>query len=116
MEKSKIVAAQLNWDNFSASSGWVSRFKDRHVLVFKKLAGESAEVSVEYLKVCHPYWRVMNHAMYTMQMRRGYPSTCFLIEPSHIKENLAMAENISRTDSLCYYVLIVMDVINKCRS
>jgi hypothetical protein len=46
-EKAKITAAQLNIDNFSASNGWVSRFKDWHGLVFKKLAGESAEVSVE---------------------------------------------------------------------
>jgi hypothetical protein len=46
-EKAKIIAAQLNIDNFNASNGWVSRFKDRHGLVFKKLAGESAEVSVE---------------------------------------------------------------------
>ena len=46
-EKVKIIATQLNIDNFSASNGWVSRFKDRHGLVFKKLAGESAEVSVE---------------------------------------------------------------------
>jgi hypothetical protein len=40
----KIIAAQLNIDNFSASNGWVSRFKDQHGLVFKKLVGESAEV------------------------------------------------------------------------
>jgi hypothetical protein len=46
-EKAKIIAAQLNIDNFSASNGWVSTFKDRHGLVFKKLEGESAEVSVE---------------------------------------------------------------------
>ena len=46
-EKAKIIAAQLNIDNFSVSNGWMSRFKDRHGLVFKKLAGESAEVSVE---------------------------------------------------------------------
>jgi hypothetical protein len=46
-EKAKIIAAQLNIDNFSASSGWVSRFNDQHGLVFKKLAGESAKVSVE---------------------------------------------------------------------
>jgi hypothetical protein len=44
----KIIAAQLNIDNFSVSNGWVSRFKDRYGLVFKKLAGESAEVSAEY--------------------------------------------------------------------
>jgi hypothetical protein len=43
----KIIAAQLNIHNFSASSGWVSRFKDRHGPVFKKLVGESAEVSGE---------------------------------------------------------------------
>jgi hypothetical protein len=52
----------------------------------------------------------MNHVMYTMQMRWGFSSTCFLMEPWHIKENLAMAENIPKTDSLCYYVLIVMEV------
>jgi hypothetical protein len=46
-DKAKIIAAQLNIDDFSASSGWVSRFKDRHGLIFKKLVGESAEVSVE---------------------------------------------------------------------
>ena len=37
-EKGKIIAAQLNTDNFSVSNGWVSRFRDRHGLVFKKLA------------------------------------------------------------------------------
>jgi hypothetical protein len=46
-EKAKIIAAQLNIHYFSASSAWISRFKDRHGLVFKKLAGESAEVSVK---------------------------------------------------------------------
>jgi hypothetical protein len=46
-EKAKTIAAQLNIDNFSASNGWVSRFKDRHGLVFKKLTGKSAEVSGE---------------------------------------------------------------------
>jgi hypothetical protein len=46
-EKVKIIATQLNIDNFSVSNGWVSRFKDQHGLVFKKLAGESAEVSIE---------------------------------------------------------------------
>jgi hypothetical protein len=46
-EKAKIIATPLNIDNFSASNGWVSIFKDWRGLVFKKLAGESAEVSVE---------------------------------------------------------------------
>jgi len=37
-EKVEIIATQLNIDNFSASNGWVSRFKDWHGLVFKKMA------------------------------------------------------------------------------
>jgi hypothetical protein len=46
-EKVKIIAAKLNIDCFSASSGWLSQFKERLGLVFKKLAGESADVSVK---------------------------------------------------------------------
>jgi hypothetical protein len=46
-ERAKIIAAKLNIDCFSASSGSLSRFKERHGLVFKKLAGESSDVSVK---------------------------------------------------------------------
>jgi hypothetical protein len=42
--KAKMIAAQLNIENFTASKGWIARFKDRHGLVYKKLAGESAAV------------------------------------------------------------------------
>jgi hypothetical protein len=66
-------------------------------------------------KFCHLYWKVMNHAMYTTQTRRGYSSMCFLIELWCIKEKLAMEENILKTDSLCYCVLVVMEVTNKCQ-
>jgi len=66
-------------------------------------------------KVGHLYWGVMNHALYTMHMRWSYSSTCFLIEPWCIKENLAVAENIPKTDSLRYYVLVVLEVTNKCQ-
>jgi len=118
-EKAKIIAAQLNIDNFGASNGWVSRFKDRHGLVYKKLVGESAEVSVEstdaWLESLPFLLRGYDPRVYTMQTRQGYSSTCFLIEPWRIKENLAMVENIPKTDSLCHYVLIVMEVPNKCR-
>jgi hypothetical protein len=58
----------------------------------------------------------MNHAMYTTQTRQGYSSTCFLKEPWRIKEKLAMEENIPKTDSMCYCVLIVMEATNKCRT
>jgi hypothetical protein len=45
--KAKMMAAQLNIENFTASNGWIARFKDQHGLVYKKLAGESAAVYSE---------------------------------------------------------------------
>ena len=60
-EKAQIIAAQLNIDNFSASIGWVSRFKDRHGLVFKKLVVESAEVSAESRARAEPDGTRRNH-------------------------------------------------------
>jgi hypothetical protein len=43
-EKSFKIAATMGIEDFSASNGWISCFKQCHCLVFKKLAGESAAV------------------------------------------------------------------------
>jgi hypothetical protein len=43
-EKSLKIAATMGLENFSASNGWTSCFKQRHGLVFKKSAMESAAV------------------------------------------------------------------------
>jgi hypothetical protein len=111
-EKTKIIAAKLNIDCFSASSGRLSSFKHQHGLVFKKLAGESAEVSVKstdaWLESLPSLLEGYDHAMYTTQTRRGYSSTYFLKESWRIMEKLAMEENIPKTDSLCYSVLRVL--------
>jgi hypothetical protein len=32
-----MIAAQLKTENASASNGWITRLKDRHGLVYKKL-------------------------------------------------------------------------------
>jgi hypothetical protein len=45
--KAKMIAAQLNIENFTASNDWITRFKDRQGLVYKKLARESAAVDSE---------------------------------------------------------------------
>jgi transposase len=45
--KAKMIAAQLNIENFTVSNGWLVRFKDRHGLVYKKLARESVAVDSE---------------------------------------------------------------------
>ncbi|KFM68266.1 Major centromere autoantigen B, partial [Stegodyphus mimosarum] len=56
-EKAKQIASDINITDFKASNGWISRFKNRHGLVFKKLACEKAtretdiaEVSADIIK------------------------------------------------------------------
>lgn len=43
-EKALCIAAKLNMDNFTASNGWVDRFKQRHNVVYKAICGESKSV------------------------------------------------------------------------
>jgi hypothetical protein len=43
----EMIAAQLNIENVTASNGWIARFKDRHGLVYKNLAGQRAAVDSE---------------------------------------------------------------------
>jgi hypothetical protein len=46
-EKAKKIAARLNIENFAASNGWITQFKERHGLVYKMLASKSAAVDTE---------------------------------------------------------------------
>jgi hypothetical protein len=46
-EKAKKIADRMQVDYFAASNGWICRFKDRHGVVYKKLAGESAAVNTD---------------------------------------------------------------------
>ena len=113
-EKAKIIAAQFNIDNFSVSNGWVSRFKDRHGLVFKKLAGESAEVSVESTdawleSLPSLLWGYEPCDVYNADKTGLF----FIVLPDRTlayKGDSCHGRNIPKTDSLCYYVLTVMEV------
>lgn len=46
-DKAKSFAVKLGLNSFRASDGWLSNFKKRHNLVFKKICGESASVGQE---------------------------------------------------------------------
>lgn len=46
-EKAKLYAEKMSISNFAASDGWLSKFKKRHNISFKKICGESADVSQE---------------------------------------------------------------------
>jgi hypothetical protein len=50
-EKSLKISATVGIRNFSASNGWMSCFKQRHGLVFKQLARESAAVDKRLLEL-----------------------------------------------------------------
>ena len=39
------IALRHNYNNFSASNGWLARFSTRHQIKFTDLCGKSAEVS-----------------------------------------------------------------------
>ncbi|XP_039287415.1 tigger transposable element-derived protein 4-like [Nilaparvata lugens] len=43
-EKAKSFAESLGIEGFGASEGWLSNFKNRHSITFKKICGESASV------------------------------------------------------------------------
>lgn len=43
-EKAKSFAQTLRIEGFAASEGWLSNFKNRHGITFKKICGESASV------------------------------------------------------------------------
>lgn len=49
-EKAKQIALRLGIEDFAASNGWISRFKDRHGLVYKKISGECAAVNEDVTK------------------------------------------------------------------
>ena len=45
MTKARLFADNLGIKDFEASPGWLTRFKERHGIVFKNVCGESASVS-----------------------------------------------------------------------
>ncbi|XP_063243689.1 tigger transposable element-derived protein 4-like [Bacillus rossius redtenbacheri] len=46
-EKAKVIALRLGIDDFSASNGWIDRFRQRHNVVYKVVCGESKSVDEE---------------------------------------------------------------------
>lgn len=62
-EKAKSFAQSLGIKGFAASEGWLSNFKNRHGITFKKICGESASVDIS---ICSQWIDELN------QLLNGY--------------------------------------------
>ncbi|KAK3931760.1 Tigger transposable element-derived protein 4 [Frankliniella fusca] len=49
--KALQLAGPLGYENFTASDGWLSRFRKRHKVLFRSVAGEAADVDEETVEV-----------------------------------------------------------------
>ena len=49
-EKAQEIAEYLEISEFNVSQGWLTRFKDRHSIVFKTIQGEAGAVDFESLR------------------------------------------------------------------
>lgn len=59
-EKAKSFAQSLGITQFSASEGWLSNFKKRHGITFKKMCGESASVDIS---ICSQWVNKLNQLL-----------------------------------------------------
>ena len=50
-QKATALAREMEIADWEASDGWLHRFKNRHVLAFKTVCGESASVTPEMVKI-----------------------------------------------------------------
>jgi hypothetical protein len=78
-EKSLKIPATMVIENFSASNGWISCFKQCHGLVFKKFGGEGSAVDINtrdlWLKDFQSCWRATKLRTSIMQMNQASFST-----------------------------------------
>jgi hypothetical protein len=117
--KAKMIAVQLNIENFTASNGWIARFKDQHGLVYKMLAGESAAVDSESTEAWLERLPSLLEGYEQRDINADEMGLFYNVLPDRTlvlsKESLVKAGKTVKTDLRFYFVLTVMEVTNKCR-
>ncbi|GFX49369.1 uncharacterized protein TNCV_3664821 [Trichonephila clavipes] len=99
-EKAKAFAKELGIE-FSASEGWLTNFKKRNGIVFKKMCGESLSV---YINVCSKWQNSLSDLIKEYEPRNifnmdetGLFFKCLPEKHLHSKKKNAMEENIARS-------------------
>jgi hypothetical protein len=99
-DKSLKIAATVGIEKISASNRWISCFKQRHGLVFKKFARESASVDINATDVW--FERLLKpleeaRVIYNADETSSFSIAC-QTKHWHWKERPAMEENVRRSD------------------
>ncbi|GBO27799.1 hypothetical protein AVEN_123473-1 [Araneus ventricosus] len=68
--KAKELADALGIENFSASNGWLDRFRIRNNITFRSLCGEAADVDHFSRSVFHFFWLDMMTRIYLTWTKR----------------------------------------------
>jgi hypothetical protein len=74
-EKAKMITAQLNTENVTASNGWIARFKDRHGLVYEVLPKSSGNLPIKKLLIITPSFH-LSFEVVPLGMDTAIPAFC----------------------------------------
>lgn len=95
-EKALEIAAEMGHTEFSASNGWMDRFKSRHNLCFKKMNGESASVDPETSEK----WRT--EALKLDLCKNYEPGEIFNLDECGLFYRMVPDRTLSFKDEKCY--------------
>jgi hypothetical protein len=99
----------MGTENFSASNGWISCFKQCHSLVFKKLARESAALDINSRDL---WFDRLPERLEGNKAQDIYNGPLFQL-PARPNAGTERKDQVRRSDSRCYCAQTVMAQTNK---
>ena len=115
-EKALEFATLLSVKDFTASNGWLDRFKKRKNLDFKNVVGEGGDIGVKVVQ----NWTKNDHLQFsktTLEMtfimwtRADFSITCNQTSPFIFEVSVASEENNPKSDSRFFAAPICPEMI-----